>query len=627
MSESVPPEEARSEPYVCVLVILAALSAFLYAGVSFLSWQFRFDTPFTQRPILVVLLLLGAAFFLYIAAVNLVRQAPSSRRLLTVIIWSAILFRVTLLFSVPIQEIDIYRYLWDGAVLAHGVSPFRFSPGQVREAPSIPRAQDDLSALGRLREEQPSFKQILQRIHYSHLPTIYPPTSQVIFAAASLTTPRDASVLERIFVMKLWLLAFELGTLFLVIGLLKLCQQPPGLCVIYGWCPLLMKETANSGHLDSIAVFFTILAIFLTVRLLARRRQPTRSHELTQATLVGLCLALAIGAKLYPVVLAPLVGLALGQAIGWRRMLLPAVVCLGGTVLVLWPMLPSLPNPQKTAPPQSAASAAVEDLPATLPPSLEEAIEDPPALPPTEAEASPVSSPKPSSPKPSSPKPSDPSLGLTTFLRRWEMNDFLFLVVVENLKLTPQTAQGPPVWFSLVPESFRQQVISFSANHTGLAKVELPFAITRALTGLVFLGIALSLAWRFGKAPRLRDFCEAGFLTLAWFWLLCPTQNPWYWTWALPLLPFARNRAWMALSGLVLLYYLRFWLLYHWPETPVLGTGYRGSAFFDFVVTWIEFGPWFVWLAVQSYFLHRQIPSADSQAFQSSSFPSSSLQP
>ena len=35
------------------------------------------------------------------------------------------------------------------------------------------------------------------------------------------------------------------------------------------------------------------------------------------------------------------------------------------------------------------------------------------------------------------------------------------------------------------------------------------------------------------------------------------------------------------------LYYLRFWLTYRFPETPVLGTRYPGPLLFDFVVTWI----------------------------------------
>ena len=98
-----------------------------------------------------------------------------------------------------------------------------------------------------------------------------------------------------------------------------------------------------------------------------------------------------------------------------------------------------------------------------------------------------------------------------------------------------------------------------------------------------------------------RFYCEAAFLTLAWFWLLLPTQNPWYWMWALPFVPFVRNRAWFALSGIVLVYYFRFWMEYHYTGVAVLGTPYQGVAFYDFVLTWVEFGPWFIWLAVEGF--------------------------
>ena len=129
---------------------------------------------------------------------------------------------------------------------------------------------------------------------------------------------------------------------------------------------------------------------------------------------------------------------------------------------------------------------------------------------------------------------------------------------------------------------------------------------TRVLTSIVFLIIALWFAWRAGAKSKSGDsstngrfYGEAAFLTLAWFWLLLPTQNPWYWLWALPFLPFVRNSAWLALSGIVLVYYFRFWMEYHWTGHPVWGTPYQGVAFYDFVLTWFEFTPWFIWLAIE----------------------------
>jgi hypothetical protein len=67
------------------------------------------------------------------------------------------------------------------------------------------------------------------------------------------------------------------------------------------------------------------------------------------------------------------------------------------------------------------------------------------------------------------------------------------------------------------------------------------------------------------------------------------------------LLPFVRNPAWIAVSGLALIYYLRFWLGYHYADASVLNSGYVGTDFFDFVVTWFEFGPWLIWLSWLSF--------------------------
>ena len=109
------------------------------------------------------------------------------------------------------------------------------------------------------------------RVHFAVLPTVYPSTSQFVFALSAWTTPDGVTPLTRVRIMKLWLLLFDLGTLWLVVGLLMLCRMSPELCIAYAWCPLLMKEVANSGHLDSIAVFLATLFFYLLLRAL---RQP-----------------------------------------------------------------------------------------------------------------------------------------------------------------------------------------------------------------------------------------------------------------------------------------------------------------------------------------------------------------
>jgi hypothetical protein len=73
------------------------------------------------------------------------------------------------------------------------------------------------------------------------------------------------------------------------------------------------------------------------------------------------------------------------------------------------------------------------------------------------------------------------------------------------------------------------------------------------------------------------------------------------------LLPFARGRAWILMSGLVLVYYLRFWFEYHYVDIPVWRTGYRGVVFYDLVITWVEFAPWMLFLAIDA--IRRKQPT------------------
>lgn len=236
------------------------------------------------------------------------------------------------------------------------------------------------------------------------------------------------------------------------------------------------------------------------------------------------------------------------KKIGWAKSLIPAT-----TFFVVWPLLPR----------HSDASSSASDV------AMNDAA--PVALqPPQLASSSPAS---------------DPSLGVTTFLRRWEMNDFIFLLIVENVKPASQLTPDRTAWFSIVPDRMRQRLVGSVTAWLGVPEIEAGFLCARTITAMAFFSVACWFAWRAARSADIEAFCEAGFLTLAWFWLLCPTQNPWYWTWTLPLLPFARSRVWLAVSGLTLLYYLRLWLSYHWPETSVLDTGYSGATFFDFIVS------------------------------------------
>jgi hypothetical protein len=549
------------------LCTAAALQAVLSVILALLSRRFAFGSVESDRPIPLVLMVLAAQFAVYVYAIKAAVRCTATRKFAVLIFAAAAIFRLVLLPTSPIQEIDIYRYIWDGAVASNGINPYRYAPATILGVNAKDTPRDELRTLVRLRDESPGLGAILARIHYADLSTIYPPVSQSVFAAAQWLTPQSASVELRVTILKAVLTMFDLSTAGLVWMLLVCAGRHPGWTVAYAWCPLIIKEISNGGHLDSISVFLTALAGLAVVKagVAVDHRAGVRF-----SIFAALTLALAIGAKLYAVVLLPSFAAVVAARLGIVRGAAWLGLATSLSVLLVSPMLVTTPVDGKVA-------HAAGDLSMAAPPGAvgpEDNQDD------DRQAASPTAS------------------GLAAFLTGWEMNDWLFMIVFENLR--PETSVQEPrqVWFAVVPNSWRESLLGPVAESIGVDIQAASFMLARAVTACAFVLIALVLAQRVYVRQDVRQFLEVVFLTLAWFWLLSPTQNPWYWIWAMPFLPFARNRAWYAVSGLVMTYYLRFWLLYHYPDAPTVGTTYSGTQFFDFVVSWLEYGLWFLWLGV-----------------------------
>lgn len=513
--------------------------------VLWLSHRFNFYSNGSDRPLALIIGLWLLQFCLQLVSLSICLSRPPSKHLFAFVIGVSVLFRGILLFSTPIQEVDVYRYMWDGVVATQGISPFRFAPQEVLQA-DVSQTDEALLRLTSLVESDSGIRETLHRVHFPELPTVYPPTSQFAFTIASWLTPDNASVELRLRVMKSAILLFDIGTVLLLWRVLVLRKMHPAWTICYAWSPLVLKEFANSGHLDAITVCLALASILWLLPGCGRRLSIM--HVLVSSGLAGL----AVGGKLYPILLFPLIIVYLLRQYDGRKALLWLVGATLSTGLALAPML--------------TATQAIQTGDPFIGPTIQ-----------ANSNASQLS-------------------GLSTFLTRWEMNDLLFMIVEENLRPANTVANQPPLWFVFVPNKTRVELNEFVATRIGLDGERVPFLLARSVTLCVFFLIGLWLCRLIWLVPsRLLEGC---FLCLAWFWLLAPTQNPWYWTWALCLLPFARNPAWLAVSGLALLYYCRFWLLYHFPDTPILGSAYRGVAFFDYVGTWIEFIPLFAMLLV-----------------------------
>lgn len=587
---------------IFALIALASVSGIGYAVLLWLSGQFGGDTPSSERPTLTMLALFAGEFACYFLALKLVIQLPSTKWLFAGIFAAACLFRGVLLPSIPMHEIDIYRYVWDGAVLADGVSPYRYAPQQVIAGVDDPLSVTDetLQQLVELQANSQSLAESLREIHYGHFPSPYPVVSQIVFAFSAQLTPDDASKHRRLVIMKSLLVLMDLATLVVVMLLIRDVGLHAGWSLAYGWCPLLMKEVANGGHLDSIAVFLTTLAVWLLVRTWQASRLAEGKSTWFLVALTGAMLALAIGAKLFPVVLVPLFAAVWLRRHGWSTVIVGLVSTAVITMALLYPLFGPATQSVALVKPTEPNNPAVVPLGQLNTPAVES--------PPTKV---------------------DPDAGVQAFLNQWEMNDLVFMVVLENLRPQEAVAEQYKPWFVVTSDDWSRSVVTRWAafkqrlrrQPMEVAQLAVPlsqkelkaesFSLARVLTGGVFFVIACWLAWRAAGQSDPHAWCRACMLTLAWFWLTCPTQNPWYWCWVLPLLPFARYRTWYIVAALTMLYYLRFWLTAHYPDPPVLGTPYSGAYFFYYVIAWVEFMPCFVALSIEWLSWRRSATTTD----------------
>jgi hypothetical protein len=203
----------------------------------------------------------------YLAALGDVRRGvcrtgPSMRR---VFIPTAI-FSLILLAGPPLLDDDLHRYLWEGKVVLHGRNPYLHAPA----SPALADLRDDASRL----------------VGYPKLPSPYPPMAQVIFAAMRLVSG-GALVPAR-----LVLLLFFAGSVWLAADLLRRSGADPRLVIMYAWNPVVLKEFANSGHIEPAAIFFMLLAF----RLQAEGREGW----------AGTAIGAAVLTKVFPVFVAPL---------------------------------------------------------------------------------------------------------------------------------------------------------------------------------------------------------------------------------------------------------------------------------------------------------------------------------
>ncbi len=218
---------------------------------------------------------------------------------------SAVLFRLSLIAMTPNLSDDYTRFLWDGHLTSFGINPYQHLPGEL--------VHTSLGASAGLTDA------LFQRLNSPDYYTVYPPVSQVMFGLAVTLFPHDE--LGAIIVLRLFILAAELGTLWLLIRLLPRFGQNPNRALLYGLNPLVILELTGNLHVEAAMIFFMLLALWLFT-------QQRRGWA------VG-AMALSVGTKLLPLLVLPL----LVRRLGWKPGITYSALILGSTVLLFVPFL------------------------------------------------------------------------------------------------------------------------------------------------------------------------------------------------------------------------------------------------------------------------------------------------
>ncbi|HEY1468409.1 MAG TPA: glycosyltransferase family 87 protein [Candidatus Acidoferrum sp.] len=205
---------------------------------------------------------LGAGI-VYLIALYGFGQTRTTRAAFILLIFSGIVFRVTLWPMEPTLSDDLQRYRWEAKVQAHGWNPYGI-------VPKDPRLAD-------LRDK---YYEVMPG---KEIPAIYPPATELVFRATWRLFPGPtafkvpfAAADVLVMLILAWMFRKESDALFRV--------------GIYAWNPLVIVEFAGSGHNDVLALLGIVCGLALV-----RKRPVGATVPVMLATM----------AKVFPAVLLP----------------------------------------------------------------------------------------------------------------------------------------------------------------------------------------------------------------------------------------------------------------------------------------------------------------------------------
>ena len=243
-------------------MLLISISSLFY----FLTAYFLDRTNFSQ--------LITQYLILFVIFWYLVTKEKNN---FTLLVATAVVFRLVFLVAIPNLSQDFYRFIWDGRMSLEGLNPYLYLPETFINKGNLPikQAIDLYAGMGALNGG-----------HFTN----YPPINQLNFFIAALFA--NSSILGSVIVLRLQIILADIGIIYFGKKILERLELPVHHIFLYALNPFIIIELTGNLHFESVMLFFLVWSVYV----------------LLQKKWIGAALifGLSVSVKLIPLLFLPL---------------------------------------------------------------------------------------------------------------------------------------------------------------------------------------------------------------------------------------------------------------------------------------------------------------------------------
>lgn len=272
---------------VLTAILVAALAAITAFSVAVPDYYYTRSGRFEPLPVLT------AVLWVVFALAFLALRGVRGRAVTVLVLAGSIVVGGAAMAGPPNTSTDSARYAWDGIVQNAGISPYDHTPADSELSglrtdwlfpPAVDGGTDCTGERIMTTRDSETGEILCTAINRPTVNTIYPPASELYFAAARLFTGPD----PQYWPLQLAGLLISVGVTALLLRALTSRGRDPRWAALWGWCPLVATEGVTNSHVDLVAALLLLVA-----SLLIASRRPW---------LGGIALGVSISTKLIPVI-------------------------------------------------------------------------------------------------------------------------------------------------------------------------------------------------------------------------------------------------------------------------------------------------------------------------------------